>query len=326
MKIDVHNHFYPRRYLEALKSSSRCATVTVDDQGRTLVNYAGDYNVVDPSHVDPAARIQAMDDAGIDMEILSLTTPGVHLEERDLAVEISRVVNDAMAELVARYPTRFRAFATLPMQDPGASIEEFDRAVRRLGLVGAQIFTSVGERTVDSRDYWPLYELAQELDAPFFVHPTSPPGTEGMQDYRLVALVGFCMDTTLAASRLVFSGAMEQFPRLKIILSHLGGAVPYLAERVERGWLAYPECQVNIRRSPIDYFKRMYLDTVNFDPNALMCGLGFAGPDRLLLGSDHPHQIGGIGRCVPAIEGLPVAADVKEKILGGNARAMFKIV
>ncbi len=325
MKIDVHNHFYPMRYLEELAKGSRCATITRDDQGRMLVNYAGDYNVVDPSHVDPEARIEAMDEAGIDMQIISLTTPGVHLEERERAIEISRVVNDAMAELVRKYPTRFRAFATLPMQDPNASVAEFERAIKELGLVGTQMFTSVGERTVDSRDYWPLYELAQELDAPIFIHPTSPPGTEAMADYRLAALVGFCMDTTLAASRLVFSGVLEQFPTVKFILSHLGGAVPYLAERVERGWLAFPECKSNISKSPVEYFKMMYLDTVNFDANALMCGLGFAGPDKLILGSDHPHQIGGIRRCAPAIQALPVSEQIKEKIIGGNARTMFRI-
>lgn len=325
MKIDVHNHFYPRQYLDELRKESRCATVTTDVQGRTLVNYAGDYNVVDASHVDPEARIQAMDEAGIDVQIVSLTTPGVHLEEPGRAAQISRVVNDAMAEMVAKYPKRFRAFATLPMQDPKAAVAELERSVRQLGLVGAQVFTSVGERNLDSRDYWPLYELAQELDVPFFVHPTSPPGSDKMEDYRLAPLVGFCMDTTLAASRLVFSGVLEQFPRAKFILSHLGGAVPYLAERIERGWLAFSELQGSIPRSPVEYFKMMYLDTVNFDPNALMCGLGFAGPDRLLLGSDHPHQIGSIVRCAPAIASLPVDESVKEKILGGNAKGMFRI-
>lgn len=325
MKIDVHNHFYPMSYLEELRRESRCATITTDAQGRMLVNYAGDYNIVDPSHVDIEARIQAMDEAGIDMQILSLTTPGVHLEERDRAIQISRVVNDAMAQLVKKYPTRFRALATLPMQDPQASVAEFERAVKELGLVGAQIFTSAGERNVDSKEFWPLYELGQELDAPFFIHPTSPPGSDKMEDYRLAPLVGFCMDTTLAASRLVFSGVLERFPRVKFILSHLGGALPYLAERIERGWRVFPELQGSIPRSPVEYFKMMYLDTVNFDPNALMCGLGFAGSDRLILGSDHPHQIGGIQRCVPAIAGLPIGDEIKEKIFGGNAKAMFKI-
>lgn len=325
MKIDVHNHFYPRQYLDELRRESRCATITTDVQGRTLVNYAGDYNVVDASHVDPEARIEAMDEAGIDVQIISLTTPGVHLEQRERAIQISRVVNDAMADVVAKYPSRFRAFATLPMQDPKASVEELERCVKQLGMVGAQIFTSVGERNLDSHDYWPLYELGQELDVPFFIHPTSPPGSDKMEDYRLAPLVGFCMDTTLAASRLVFSGVLERFPRVKFILSHLGGAMPYLAERIERGWRVFSELQGGIPRSPVEYFKMMYLDTVNFDPNALMCGLGFAGPDKLILGSDHPHQIGGIRLCVPAIASLPVDESVRDKILGGNAKAMFRI-
>ncbi|MCL5961582.1 MAG: amidohydrolase family protein, partial [Chloroflexi bacterium] len=160
MKIDVHNHFYPRQYLDELRKESRAATITVDDQGRTLVNYAGDYNIVDSSHIDPEARLKAMDEAGIDMQIVSLTTPGVHLEDGYRAIEISRVVNNAMAEMVEKYPTRFRAFATLPMQDPRASVDELERCVKELGLVGAQIFTNVGNRTLDNRDYWPLYELA----------------------------------------------------------------------------------------------------------------------------------------------------------------------
>ena len=326
MKIDVHTHFYPKVYLDELRKESRVATITTDDKGRTLLKYQADYNVVDPSHVDPELHIKLMEEAAIDMQVISLTTPGIHLEERERAIEIARSVNDAMSELAAKYPTKFRAMATLPMQDPKAAVEELDRAVRHLGLVGTQVFTSVGEnRTLDSREYWPLYELAQELDVPISIHPTCSPDIEGMQGYRVVPLVGFCMNTTLVATRLVFAGVMEQFPRLKIILSHLGGAVPYLAERIERGWLAYPECKVNISKSPIEYLKMFYMDSINFDPDALMFGLKFAGPDKVLLGSDHPHLIGSLKRCVPAITGLPISEEAKQKILGGNAKALFKI-
>lgn len=287
--------------------------------------YAGDYNIIVSGHRSPETRIKAMDAAGVDMQVLTLTTPGVHIETRSRGVALASLVNDAFADIVSRYPSRFVALAALPLQDAPASVRELERAVTQLGLRGATLFTNVNGGPLDALELWPLYEKAVELDVPLFLHPTSPVGVEGMEAYRLAPLVGFPLDTTLAITRLVFSGVLERWPELKVVLSHLGGAVPYLAERIDRGFKAYPECQSNLSRPPSQIFKQLYMDTVAFLPQALLFALDFAGADRLVLGSDYPHQIGDLPGSVRAIEALPIADEDRDKILGQNAARLLKL-
>lgn len=325
MRIDFHNHLYPERYLAELEKGRTRATVQRDDEGQTLMVYAGDYNVIVSGHRSPEARIEAMDAVGVDMQVLTLTTPGVHIETRSRGVALASLVNDAFAEVVARHPSRFVALAALPLQDPAASVRELERAVTQLGLRGATLFTNVNGGPLDALELWPLYEKAAELDVPLFLHPTSPVGVEAMDVYRLAPLVGFPLDTTLAITRLVFSGVLERWPDLKIVLSHLGGAVPYLAERIDRGFKAYRECKSNLSRPPSQVFKRLYMDTVAFSPPALLFALDFAGADRLVLGSDYPHQIGDLPGSVRAIEALPIADEDKDKILSRNAARLLKL-
>ena len=325
MRIDFHNHFYPEPYLAELDKGQTRATVEKDDEGQTLLVYAGDYNIIVSGHRNPEARIEDMDAAGVDMHVLSLTTPGVHIETRSQGVALARLVNDAFADIVARHPSRFVALAALPLQDPAASARELERAVTQLGLRGATLFTNVNGGPLDAAEFWPLYEKAAELDVPLFLHPTSPVGVEAMDAYRLVPLVGFPLDTTLAITRLVFSGVFEHWPELKIVLSHLGGAVPYLAERIDRGFYAYPECRGNLSRPPSQVFKQLYMDTVSFSPEALLFAIDFVGPDKLVLGSDYPHQIGDLPKSVRAVEALPIADEDKDRIFGQNAAKLLKL-
>jgi aminocarboxymuconate-semialdehyde decarboxylase len=131
------------------------------------------------------------------------------------------------------------------------------------------------------------------------------------------------MDTTLAASKLVFSGVVERHPRIRWVLTHMGGAVPYLAERLDRGYRAFAECRANISRPPSEYLRTFYYDTVNFNPAALRLALEFAGPDRILAGSDYPHQIGSIPLMIETIKALDVDDGVKRKIFGENAAGLL---
>ena len=326
MKIDVHNHYFPSAYIDDVELNPGVATVTRTEDGHRHLNYEGDYNIIADGHVSLEARLKVMDEAGVDMQVLTLTTPGPHIEEAGRGVSIARLVNDQLAEAVAKYPTRFTSMATLPMQDPAASVIELERAVRELGLRGAMVFTNINRTPLWAKEFWPIWKKAEELDVPILVHPTSPsPIASGMDEWRLVPLIGFCADTSVAASGLVFSGVMDAFPNLKIILSHLGGTIAYLAERIERGWAVYPETRLYVKGNPIDYFKRMWVDTVSFSTHALMCAYDFHGAEYMMLGSDYPHQIGDISRCIPAIEALPIPSEDKKRILETNAQALFKI-
>ena len=218
---------------------------------------------------------------------------------------------------------RFAALATLPLNDPAASVAELDRAFNRLGFRGAMLFSNVNGVALSDRRFWPLYQKADSLNAVFFIHPSWPVGVEAMTEYWLMPLIGFTFDTTLAAAKLVFSGVTEQFPRIKWVLAHLGGAIPYLAERLDRGYFAFKECREHISKPPSEYLKQFYFDTVNFDPAALRLAIDFAGADRLVAGSDYPHQIGSLEKMIGSIKGLDIAEKEKSRIFADNAAALL---
>ncbi|MFY9622674.1 MAG: amidohydrolase family protein [Pyrinomonadaceae bacterium] len=319
MIIDFHNHYYPPVYLDALREGPSNVQVTFDDQGNPRLHYPGDYNIVVPGHRDIEYRQQVLEEAGIDLQIITLTTPGTHIESPTRAVSLAQMVNDRFADVVASRGKHFRALATLPLNDPAASVIELERAIRQLGFRGAMIFSNVNGVGLDDQRFWPLWEKANELEAVMFIHPTHPIGVEAMKDYWLTALVGFLFDTTLAAGKLVFSGIVERFPRITWVLGHLGGAVPYVAERWDRGYHAFADCRANIDRPPSEYLKNFYYDSVNFDVNALTMAINFAGVDHILAGSDYPHQIGSLDQMKQSIDRLPISESDKEKIRSGNA-------
>jgi aminocarboxymuconate-semialdehyde decarboxylase len=323
--IDFHNHYYPPVYLEALRSGSSAVEVTIDEDGNPRIYYPGDYNIAVPGHRDIDYREQVLKDHGIDTQVLTLTTPGTHVETPATAAKFAALVNDAFAEVVRTKRGRFTALATLPLNDPAASVAELRRACGPLGLRGAMLFSNVNGVGLDDRRFWPIYEAANELGAVLYIHPTNPVGVEAMTDYWLMPLVGFLCDTTLAAAKIVFSGVAERFPRIQWALCHLGGAIPYLAERLDRGFEAFSECRANIPRHPSDYLKRFYYDTVNFDPKAIELAIAFAGVERIMAGSDYPHQIGSIPKMLSSIRALDVSDAGRAAIFGGNAARLLGI-
>ncbi len=323
--IDFHNHYYPRDYIDALASSESSVRVTYDDNGNPCVHYPGDYNILVPGHRDMEYRQGVLDEHGVDMQVLTFTTPGVHVETPAFAATMARKINDAFARVIRQRKKRFTALATLPLNDPAASVVELERAMTKLKLPGAMVFSNVNHVALADERYEPLWKKADELKAVIYIHPTDPAGVEAMMDYWLMPLVGFLMDTTLAASKLVFSGVVERYPHIRWVLTHMGGAIPYLAERLDRGHRAFAECRRNISRPPSEYLRTFYYDTVNFNPSAVRLALDFAGPDRILAGSDYPHQIGSIPLMIDTIKKLNVSDTVKQKIFAGNAAALLGV-
>ena len=156
MIIDFHNHYYPPAYLEALREGPSNVQVTVDDQGNPRLHYPGDYNIVVPGHRDIEYRQQVLDEAGIDLQIITLTTPGTHIETPARAVALAQMVNDRFADVVVTRAKHFRALATLPLNDPAASVIELERTMGQLGFRGAMIFSNVNGMGLDEKCFWPL--------------------------------------------------------------------------------------------------------------------------------------------------------------------------
>lgn len=324
MIIDFHNHFYPAAYLDALGSGQSRVQVTIDDDGNPRLHYPGDYNIAVRGHRDIAYRAGVIEDLGV-TQLLSLTTPGTHVEEPATAVTLARLVNDGFAKIVSDYGGRFLAMATLPLCDPEASAKELERALRQLHFAGAMVFSNINGVALSDPRFLPVWEMANDLAAVIHIHPTSPAGVDAMKDFWLMPLVGFPLDTTLAAASLVFSGTVERFPRIRWALGHLGGAIPYLAERLDRGFHAFAECRTNIHRPPSTYLKEFYYDSVNFDPDALQLAIAFAGTDHILAGSDYPHQIGDLPKMISSINALPLSDADRAGILGGNAARLLSL-
>jgi len=323
--VDFHNHYYPPSYLEELQSGSSVVRVTHDAHGNPVLHYPGDYNVAVRGHRDIDYREQVLIEQGVDCQVLTLTTPGTHVESPAMAARLATLVNDAFAAAVQSKRGRFAALATLPLNDPAASAKELKRACEQLRFRGAMVFSNVNGVALSDPRFWPLYELADGLGAVLYIHPTNPVGVEAMMDYWLMPLVGFLFDTTLAAASLVFSGVAERFPRIQWVLGHLGGAIPYLAERLDRGFHAFPECRLHITRPPSEYLKNFYYDTVNFDPHALRLAVEFAGAGHILAGSDYPHQIGSIPKMLESIRALDIPEAQKAEILGPNAARLLRL-
>jgi aminocarboxymuconate-semialdehyde decarboxylase len=323
--VDFHNHFYPPEYLQAIQEGPSKVRVTFDAQKNPLLHYPGDYNVVVRGHRDIEFRAEVLKNHGVSKQVLTFTTPGTHIESPEISVELARMVNDAFAKIMRERADRFTALATLPLNAPEASVTELERCIREQGFRGAMLFSNVNGVPLSDKRFWPLYERANELKAVFYIHPEFPVGVEAMTDYWLMPLIGFPFDTTLAAAKLVFSGVAEKFSDIKWVLCHAGGAIPYLAERLDRGFDAFAECRDNISKPPSEYLKQFYFDTVNFDVNALRLVIEFAGTDHMLAGSDYPHLIGSFNKMFSSLRMLDISDEARAGILGGNATRLLQL-
>src|SRR4030095_1478794 len=197
MIVDFHNHYYPPEYLDALEPSGSALRVTTDADGNPVVHYPGDYNVVVRGHRDIAYRQSVLDGQGIDMQVISLTTPGTDVEAPAVGAKLARITNDAFARVRSDRPRRFVPLATLPLCDPGASAAELARAMDELGMPGAMLFSNVNGTGLDDERFRPVYEIANDRDAVLMIHPTYPVGVEAMSEYWLMPLKGFLFGTQL---------------------------------------------------------------------------------------------------------------------------------
>ena len=325
MKIDFHHHIFPKVYLKELSNWTGYPRARLEPDGRVALVRKADEVLLRSSIHDTEARIKDLDRFNIDIAVLSMPNPFVDLFPVERGIPLARAVNDAIAKEVQKYPGRLIGFATLPLRAPEVAVEELTRAITELDLRGVCIPANIDGQPPTASQFIPIYEAASRLDIPVFVHPNIPAGSESMSSYRLITILGYLYDTTLMVSKLVFEGIFDRIPNLKLITSHQGGAIPYLAGRINQGYIEYEECKVNIKRPPIEYLKRLYTDTISFDHEAMMLAYRFFGEDRLLYGTDYPFLLGTPSSIEEDVNGLSITNEKKEQIFHKNASSILKI-
>ncbi len=324
MKWDLHTHYYPEAYFQMIRDTPGEFRFGRDPTGRTIITYQGSrFFGITPPMTDPGRRLEDMDRVGIDVEVLSVSTPNVFFADEAGQPEAARLVNDAYADLIARHPKRFRGFASIPMDAPESALSELHRAIDTLKLSGVILLSNIRGRPLTAPRYRPFFEEANRMKLCIFLHPMLPASAESFREYVLGPLVGFPFDTTLAVARMCFDGMLRDLPDIRWIVGHLGGAVPYLMERLDNGWRDFAECRAKIDQLPSMYLKRLYYDTVTFSPYTLGMVRDLLGADHMVMGSDYPHLLGSIDRAVSSIEALPIPAAEKDRIFSGTARALL---
>src|SRR5215472_10464267 len=323
--IDVHTHMFTERWLELIRKEGGIYNLKTRPDGQQEI-FRGDTPVVIPQrgHFDYTLRIRHMDSAGIDISIVSLTCPNVYWGNEGVSCRAARESNDSMAHAQAKYPDRIRWFTSLPWEYPQRALEELTRTCDN-GAVGVMVLANIAGRSLTDPLFAPIWAEIDRRALPVLVHPTDLPGIDqmDMKKYDLSWSVGFIADTTLAFTRIIFDGFLDLYPNLKLVASHGGGALPYLVGRFDKGDEVEIPSRRRLKARPSEYLKRICYDCITYHPGALQFLISVVGANRVLFGTDYPHQVHDIKGSMANTAALP--ADVCHAVREGNARRIFRI-
>jgi aminocarboxymuconate-semialdehyde decarboxylase len=293
MRIDAHTHFFPVPFLKEIgrRGTPFEMEVTTGADGVPQLKMHGVPHPDLRPFCDVDEHLRHMKAAGIDMHVVwQSSRPNVFWADPDLGLSLCQIINDEYADLVARHPDRFAAVASVPLQDIDKAIAEAERAVRTKHLSGVMANTNIRGRYLDDPYFWPFYEALEELDVPLFLHPANAFGADKLREFHLSFLLGLPAESALSVARLIFSGTLDRFPKLRLFVPHGGGVLPFLTGRFEHGFKVRPECK-KIERRPGEYLDRMLLDSIVYSPDIFQFVVQKAGNDRVALGSDFPYDM-----------------------------------
>ena len=292
--IDVHSHVIPALMVERIASAPSELAARIEGQGaaRRIVHQQGyAYPLLAEFH-DVDAKLDAMDRKGIDISVISPAPPMFYYwADADLALNAARLVNEGIAEMVAAEPRRLRGMATIPMQHPDAAIDEMERIAREYGFKGIEIGTSIEGVQLADPKFRPVLRRAQELDLFVFAHPYYVGAKSGLECYYLTNLIGNPLDTTVMLANLMFSGALDELDELRLCLAHGGGFAPYQIGRLVHGHKVRAEARQHSRSAPKELLRRLYFDSLVFDPQALRYLVDLVGADHVCIGTDAPFDM-----------------------------------
>jgi len=330
LRVDIHCHYLnrdaaaklahlnPSQYEPSVKFASQ---LTREVNVKQMQDRAPKLSTIE-------VRIADMDRMGIDIQaVCPAPQQTYYWTDPGLGLEVSRMINDRLAQIIATWPDRFVALGTVPLQNVELAVAELERCVKQLDLRGVEINPNVAGRelTDPSLNLDRFFAKARELDIVIFMHPIGFTQGDRLMDHYLNNLIGNPLDTTVGTSHLIFGGVMERHPGLKIVLPHAGGFLGHYWARMDHGWRARPDCRTIIKKAPTSYLKKFFFDTITFDPEMLRNLIDKFGAAQVLLGTDYPFDMGeedpvGLINSVPR---LPSAE--KERIMGGNAARLLKI-
>ncbi|XP_067928610.1 2-amino-3-carboxymuconate-6-semialdehyde decarboxylase-like [Watersipora subatra] len=332
IKIDIHNHILPQSWPNLKERYGYDGFIEMeeccDGSGKSRMMKNGQlFRVVEKNCYNLEERLKEMDATGVTIQVLS-TVPVMfsYWAKAEDTLDLSRILNDDLARSVSKYPHRFRAFGTLPMQAPEMAAVELKRCVNELGFVGVQIGSHINEWNLDAPELYPVWQAAEDVDCAIFVHPWDMQLDGRHSKYWLPWLVGMPAETCTAICCMIFGGVLKKFPKLKVCFAHGGGSFPFTVGRIAHGFEARPDlCAVSCDVNPMDYLGRIYTDTLVHEANALDLLLNTIGQDHVILGTDYPFPLGDLtaGSAIESSQAL--SSDVKKKLFHGNGMKFLNI-
>ncbi len=323
--IDIHAHYFPAPFLELINTDGRRfnGESRITDQAFFYKTPAGSNGPLPLKFIDLKIRLADMDEQGVAVQALSLTTPMIYWADGELSHKLAKTWNDAAVEAHRAHPDRFVVLATLPMLDPDRAIDELNRVSKLPGVRGIYMGTNINHRDLDDPLFEPIFARIEALDLPVFLHPLQTIGGDRMKAFYLVNLIGNPADTGVAACHLIFGGVLDRHPKLQVNLPHAGGIFPILIGRIDRGWKVRAETK-RLANAPSTYLRRFTYDTIAHSKPVMEFVISEVGADRVMLGSDYCFDMG-YEEPVKFFEELRLRPEQRRMILGGTAARLLKI-
>jgi predicted TIM-barrel fold metal-dependent hydrolase len=319
--IDCQSHLFCPEVVARLEKRSTDPLI-YRKGGERFVKMGDWHRRILPKHLDPTAKLVDMDCAGIDCTALSVNDPGPEWFGEE-APAVARLMNDFVAGIVRQHPSRFLGLCVLPLNDMAAALAELERCVQVLGMKGILLYTNIIGRFPDEPPFRPVFARAVELELPVLLHPAKPVTTDVVKGYEMTSSLGNMFDNTIALTRIVMSGLLDQMPRLKLVCPHLGGTLPYIIGRIDHQTQVLKRGPRYLRRKPSEYLKQVWFDIVSPLPAAMRYCYEMFGPERLLFASDHPWVDPRL--ILDNLKSLGLPPQHEALILGENASRLFRL-